>query len=39
MRAEKAFDANGQLVDEAARGFLRDLLSALAEWTRRVSRG
>jgi chromate reductase len=39
MRAEKAFDANGQLVDEVARGFLRDLLSALAEWTRRVSRG
>ncbi len=38
-RAEKVFDADGNLVDEAARGFLRDLLIALADWTRRVSRG
>jgi len=36
-RAEQAFDAEGRLVDEAARGFLRDLLVALADWTRRVS--
>jgi chromate reductase len=35
-RAEKAFDGDGNLVDEAARGFLRDLLIALAGWTRRV---
>jgi chromate reductase len=36
-RAEQAFDAEGKLIDAAARGFLRDLLEALAEWTRRVS--
>lgn len=36
-RAEQAFDAEGKLIDEAARGFLRDLLVALADWTRRVS--
>lgn len=35
-RAEQAFDADGKLVDEAARGFLRDLLVGLARWTRRV---
>ena len=33
-RAEKAFDTGGQLVDEAARGFLRDLLIALAKWSK-----
>jgi chromate reductase len=37
-RAEQAFDAEGRLIDEAARGFLRNLLEALAVWTRRVSR-
>jgi chromate reductase len=37
-RAEQAFDNHGRLVDAAARGFLRDLLAALAEWTQRVSR-
>jgi len=36
-RAEQAFDSNGKLVDEVARGFLRDLLIALVAWTRRVS--
>jgi chromate reductase len=36
-RAGQAFDAHGNLVDEAARGFLRDLLSGLADWTERVS--
>ncbi len=36
-RAEKAFDADGKLVDETARGFLRDLLVALAKWSRVVS--
>ena len=36
-RAEQVFDAEGKLVDEAARGFLRDLLSALADWIERVS--
>ncbi len=36
-RAEQVFDAEGKLIDAAARGFLRDLLDALARWTRRVS--
>ena len=36
-RADKAFDAEGRLTDEAARGFLRDLLFALADWTRQVN--
>ena len=36
-RAGQVFDANGRLVDEAARGFLRDLLVGLADWTERVS--
>lgn len=35
-RAEQAFDAEGNLVDAAARGFLHDLLAALARWTERV---
>lgn len=35
-RAEQAFDADGNLVDAAARGFLRDLLAALARWIERV---
>jgi chromate reductase len=37
-RAEQAFDADRKLVDASARGFLRDLLVALAKWSRRVSR-
>ena len=36
-RAEQAFDAEGRLIDAAARGFLQDLLAALARWTQRVS--
>jgi chromate reductase len=36
-RAREAFAPDGDLVDETARGFLRDLLVALAEWTQRVS--
>jgi chromate reductase len=36
-RAEKAFDADGKLVDESARGFLKDLLASLAKWSRLVS--
>ncbi|MFZ1597987.1 MAG: NAD(P)H-dependent oxidoreductase, partial [Anaerolineae bacterium] len=36
-RAEQVFDAEGRLVDAAARGFLQDLLAALARWTQRVS--
>ena len=37
-RADQAFDGQGNLVDQAARGFLRDLLAGLADWTERVSR-
>ncbi len=37
-RAEQVFDADGRLIDPAACGFLHDLLTALAEWTIRVSR-
>ncbi len=36
-RAGQVFDADGRLVDEATRGFLRDLLVGLADWTERVS--
>ena len=36
-RAEQVFDAQGYLADQTARGFLRDLLTALSEWTTRVS--
>ncbi len=36
-RADKVFDADGRLTDDAARGFLRDLLFALADWTRQVN--
>jgi chromate reductase len=38
-RASQVFDAEGNLVDEAARGFLRDLLAGLARWTQQVSPG
>jgi chromate reductase len=36
-RAEQVFDAQGHLEDQTTRGFLRDLLTALAEWTARIS--
>jgi chromate reductase len=36
MRAQEKFDANGRLIDETARGFIRDLLLALLDWTRRL---
>jgi len=36
-RAGQAFTPDGDLIDETARGFLRDLLVALADWTTRVS--
>jgi len=36
-RAAEAFDEQGNLVDETARKFLQDLLTGLAEWTRRLS--
>jgi len=33
MRAQEKFDADGRLVDETARGLIRDLLMALMDWT------
>lgn len=36
-RAGQAFTPDGDLIDETARGFLRDLLVALADWTIRLS--
>ena len=36
MRAQEKFDADGRLTDETARGLIRDLLLALADWTRRL---
>ncbi len=36
--AEAKFDADGNLIDEETRGYVRDLLEALVAWTRRVGR-
>lgn len=36
-RARDSFDADGSLVDDATRAEVRDLLVALAAWTRRVA--
>ena len=35
-RAQEKFDAEGRLTDETTRGFIRDLLVALAGWTRQL---
>jgi len=35
-RAQDAFNANGRLVDDAARHYLSDLMQALAGWIRRL---
>jgi chromate reductase len=34
--AHQKFDADGALTDEATRGFIGQLLEALAKWTRRL---
>jgi chromate reductase len=36
MRAQEKFDADGRLVDETTRTFVRDLLVALSDWTQRL---
>jgi chromate reductase len=36
MRAQDKFDTSGRLVDETTRGFVRDILVALANWTTRL---
>ncbi|HTT80927.1 MAG TPA: NADPH-dependent FMN reductase [Stellaceae bacterium] len=35
-QAQTKFDADGNLLDEAAKGFIRDLMANLAEWTRLI---
>jgi len=35
-QADKKFDAEGRLTDETTRKFMRDLLVALGDWTRRL---
>jgi chromate reductase len=35
--AATKFDAEGRLTDETTRGFVRDLVAALAAWTRRLN--
>jgi chromate reductase len=37
-QAQTKFDAEGRLTDEAACGFIRDLLVALEQWTRQIGR-
>lgn len=36
-KAQEVFDENGRLTSEATRGFLQDLLTRLASWTRRIA--
>lgn len=38
-QAASKFDAGGRLTDEATRGFVRQLLEALEQWTVRLQRG
>ena len=38
-QAQTKFDADGRLTDEAARGFIRDLMAALARWTQTLTPG
>jgi chromate reductase len=37
-QAQTKFDENGRLMDEVARGLIRDLMAALAAWTRQLAR-
>jgi chromate reductase, NAD(P)H dehydrogenase (quinone) len=37
-QAQTKFDASGRLTDEAGRGFIRDLMAALEQWTRLIGR-
>jgi chromate reductase len=36
-QAQTKFDENGKLNDEAARGFIRDMMAALERWTRQIA--
>ena len=35
-QAQTKFDAEGNLTDEAAKGFIRDMMAALDRWTRQI---
>src|SRR4051794_30337211 len=35
-QAQTKFDESGKLLDEAARGFIRDMMAALDRWTRQI---
>src|ERR1700726_4129070 len=37
-QAQTKFDADGNLTDEAANGFIRDMMAALAAWTRLIGK-
>lgn len=37
-QAQTKFDDEGKLTDEAARGFIRDMMTALERWARQVSK-
>ena len=37
-QAQTKFDEQGRLTDDAARGFIRDMLVALEKWTRQIGR-
>ena len=37
-QAQTKFDENGKLLDEAARGFIRDMMAALDRWTRQIGK-
>ncbi len=37
-QAQTKFDENGKLLDEAARGFIRDMMANLAIWTRQIGK-
>jgi chromate reductase len=35
-QAQTKFDESGKLLDEAGRGFIRDMMAALDRWTRQI---
>jgi chromate reductase len=37
-QAQTKFDENGNLADEAAKGFIRDMMAALDRWTRQIGK-
>ena len=37
-QAHTKFDENGKFLDEAGKGFIRDMMAALAAWTRQVGK-